>query len=81
MFKGTKSSSWCSDEWGRVALTQNGKLVNQNISEIEESVEIHEMDEIIGLVYQDYINKKKNQETWQMTSFRHHQMQYWKQIA
>ena len=42
-------------EW----LSPNAKRVNEKISEIEETVEIHERDEIIGLVYQDYINKKK----------------------
>ena len=37
----------------------NAKRVKEKISEIEETVEIHERYEIIGLVYQDYINKKK----------------------
>ena len=41
---------------GGELLSPNGKLVNQKISEIEETVEIHERDEIIGLVYQDYPN-------------------------
>jgi len=48
---------------GGELLSPNAKHVNKKISEIEETVEIHERDEIIGLVYQDYINKKKKPRT------------------
>ena len=49
-------------ENGGELLSPNGKRVNQKISEIEETVEIHKRDEIIGLVYQDYIHKKKKKQ-------------------
>ena len=47
-------------EW----LSPNAKRVNEKISEIEETVEIHERDEIIGLVYIKTTSiRRKNQET------------------